>query len=454
MGSAAAEITSLSEPGVLPNEVADAVIDLPRVEIVRAGDYRNSGKPEITESDLERMAAIYDPSKHDAPVTLDHVQSGPAYGWIKKVWREGKSLFASLRSVPEKMADAIRNGRYEKRSIEYWNRPEGKELKCVSFLGAAVPESKGMARVQLSEEPYETAESAQAMSEMGAFALMPETDIGQHGEIEKQTSTGEVLGHYHVVYVDGEGNGFTSPPLSYGESCVEVESGGHTHIVQNGMLESPDGYIAHTHQIYMGETKPMEAKTKMAETKKPNAGGSAESNATAMSESGNAPDHAAEIARLKALVDEKDAQLKTQGERIGALEKASADAAATVAFNEAWRMAESEGRVVPAEKPALYAIYMAQSNDATVTLAEGKPAVSGRAAILETIKSRAVVVKPGVDARFAPKVIDMNDSEASGVAGESTVRMAETRVREGKAKTIPEAITQILNERGNQRATA
>src|SRR5690606_32066987 len=48
------------------------------LEIFRAGDYGPRGR--WSEADLDRLAAGYDPALHEAPVTLDHAQTGPALG--------------------------------------------------------------------------------------------------------------------------------------------------------------------------------------------------------------------------------------------------------------------------------------------------------------------------------------------------------------------------------------
>ncbi len=123
------------------------------LEIFRAGDYGEKGKWD--EAALDAVADDYDPAKHEAPVTLDHAQSGPAFGWVAGVRRRGDKLVARLRGLRESLLNLLRSGAFKKRSVElYRNLPEtGRPyLKAVSFLGAAAPAVKGLSDPVFSEE--------------------------------------------------------------------------------------------------------------------------------------------------------------------------------------------------------------------------------------------------------------------------------------------------------------
>ncbi|GAB4321207.1 MAG: hypothetical protein Kow0059_15800 [Candidatus Sumerlaeia bacterium] len=116
------------------------------LEVFRAGDYGDKGC--WTEADLARIAADYDPALHEAPVTLDHAQSGPAWGWVRALRAAGPMLLATVHQVSDQLAAWLHEGRFKKRSIELYTvfpatgRPY---LRALSFLGAAVPEVKGLA---------------------------------------------------------------------------------------------------------------------------------------------------------------------------------------------------------------------------------------------------------------------------------------------------------------------
>lgn len=123
------------------------------LEVFRAGDYGPKG--EWSEEALQGIAADYDPDFHEAPVTLDHAQSGPALGWVAGVRRCGDRLVARLRGVSETLMNHLREGRFKKRSVEiYRSLPEtGKPyLKAVSFLGAGAPAVKGLRDALFTDE--------------------------------------------------------------------------------------------------------------------------------------------------------------------------------------------------------------------------------------------------------------------------------------------------------------
>ena len=89
-----------------------------RTEI--SGSNQGMTKGRFDAAFVKALADGYDPSEHEAPVTLDHADDGPAYGWVKKLWAVGEKLMADLHKVPRSMIDAIRTSRFPKRSIEFW----------------------------------------------------------------------------------------------------------------------------------------------------------------------------------------------------------------------------------------------------------------------------------------------------------------------------------------------
>jgi uncharacterized small protein (DUF1192 family) len=127
-------------------------VDIPRVEVFRAGDYGEKGI--YTKEALEGLAADYSSGLHAAPVTIDHKQDGPAYGWVTRVYAEGARLFADLAQVPKAFADIIRAGALRNRSAEIYRKftATGRPyLKAVTFLGAQPPHIKGMEEIEFSD---------------------------------------------------------------------------------------------------------------------------------------------------------------------------------------------------------------------------------------------------------------------------------------------------------------
>lgn len=122
------------------------------IEIFRAGDYGEKGT--YNEKEISQIAEDYDPAVHEAPVTIDHAQSGPAFGWVEKVYKNGNMLIARLRNLNEKFVDLVKNGSFKKRSIELYKKLEATGrpyLRALSFLGAKPPEVKGLADITFSE---------------------------------------------------------------------------------------------------------------------------------------------------------------------------------------------------------------------------------------------------------------------------------------------------------------
>lgn len=117
------------------------------VEIFEIGLYPQG---HFTRKHLDEIIENYDANKHEAPATIDHAFDGPAHGWVEKIWRKGNKLCAKLKEVSVWLRDQIKSGAYKKRSIEIWEDYEGtgkKMLKAVSFLGAMIPQVKGLKNV-------------------------------------------------------------------------------------------------------------------------------------------------------------------------------------------------------------------------------------------------------------------------------------------------------------------
>lgn len=115
------------------------------LEVFRAGDYGDKGT--YQEADLDGLASDYDPKMHEAPITVDHAQNGPAFGWVKNLKRVGDLLVASIKIQSKDFLDWLKSGAYKKRSIELYRKfsATGRPyLRTLSFLGAAPPEVKGL----------------------------------------------------------------------------------------------------------------------------------------------------------------------------------------------------------------------------------------------------------------------------------------------------------------------
>jgi hypothetical protein len=160
------------------------------LEVFKAGDYGPKGTWD--EAALDRIAEDYDPRLHEAPVTLDHAQTGPALGWVAGLRRVGDRLVARLRGLSERLMGLIRAGAFKKRSVEIYPRLResgGPYLRAVSFLGAAAPEVKGLADPDLGA-PMDRAGVPDLDDAFGQALFGEEEDEGGHVALEMEGTEG------------------------------------------------------------------------------------------------------------------------------------------------------------------------------------------------------------------------------------------------------------------------
>lgn len=149
------------------------------IEIFRAGNYPQGT---YTIDDLDEIVAAYNPRIHEAPCTVDHLQAGPAYGWVRQIFRRGSSLFARFGQVSGQLKDWLREGAYRKRSAEIYTNFNGSGkpyLKAVTFLGAKIPTVKGMADIKYTECHGGAIVAAVFEDAHGPVAFVP---YNEHGE--------------------------------------------------------------------------------------------------------------------------------------------------------------------------------------------------------------------------------------------------------------------------------
>lgn len=147
------EFDPVAGTALLESGLDEPVGSISRVQVFRGGDYSEKGKGTYGPAELASLVETFGQDGHRPPVTLDHATSGPAYGRISKLWVEEDRVFADLESVPQSLREAIENGRYSERSAEIYPDPKSGKLhfRRISFLGAKIPEIKGMEPITLSE---------------------------------------------------------------------------------------------------------------------------------------------------------------------------------------------------------------------------------------------------------------------------------------------------------------
>lgn len=160
-------------------------------EVFKAGKYPQ-GK--FTKKEIAQIAKNYDPTFCEAPITIDHQQSGPAYGWVDTVKADGDKLKVSFKEIPSEFEQDVNAGKYKKVSVELYKNLEGKGayLKAVSFLGAATPQVKGLEPIKFMEAESDTFEFESEDAEEDEPQKFSEDEINdlknQVNSLEKQVS--------------------------------------------------------------------------------------------------------------------------------------------------------------------------------------------------------------------------------------------------------------------------
>jgi len=131
-------------------------------QIFRAGTYTVlvGGKVQainLTEQNIQEIVDLFDPAFLDAPITLDHVKSGPAFGWVEELKKENDILLASFKDVNPEFQEAVNKKQYKRISAEILLSQEtpkgtGAYLRAVTFLGANSPAVKGLKEVNFAED--------------------------------------------------------------------------------------------------------------------------------------------------------------------------------------------------------------------------------------------------------------------------------------------------------------
>jgi hypothetical protein len=139
------------------------LLPVPDIEIFRAGRHTAmSGETlSFSDADLDGTVSSYDPAVHEAPVVIGHPKhDAPAYGWVKGLRRDGDSLLAGVDQLEPGFAEMVRDGRFKKVSASFYKpdspsnpKPGSYYLRHVGFLGAQPPAVKGLAPIELSDDP-------------------------------------------------------------------------------------------------------------------------------------------------------------------------------------------------------------------------------------------------------------------------------------------------------------
>jgi len=123
-----------------------------RLQIFRSGEH-----PDLTAEAVQQAVADYDPTLHEAPLTLGHVSStnAPAWGWLKSLDFAEPAVAGEFTSVDPDFETLWNRGNYRKLSAAFYppghaDNPLTKQGKTgyylhhVAALGAKPPKVKGL----------------------------------------------------------------------------------------------------------------------------------------------------------------------------------------------------------------------------------------------------------------------------------------------------------------------
>lgn len=128
------------------------------LEILRAGRQLDmNGRPwEFTVSDLEELAASYNPELHEAPILQGHDESKPNRGLIGALEVQGDRLIARPHRVEPKFAEDVNAGRWPKLSPALYTpsspvNPTPGRWYLRHLAAVQIPAIKGMASPAFAE---------------------------------------------------------------------------------------------------------------------------------------------------------------------------------------------------------------------------------------------------------------------------------------------------------------
>lgn len=323
-----------------------AVQETDWVEVFRAGEYPQGT---YTAADVQAVADRYDPDHLEAPVTTDHRQTGPAFGWVEDVKAEGKKLLVKFKDLTEQMAEAINEGLFKNRSVELFEDldGEGPYLKAVSFLGAQTPQVKGLepiGEIQFSEEH---------LAEASASFAYRATEEERHDEMGALGDRLESLKQEQDM---------TFEELSEAMQGEGARDASTLASIFNGEIEDPPDEVLESLAGVFGSVSAEELGELRAEQ-----GGTAYAQADGDGEDVDVAD-VDTFAELKQTVAQMQAELQSERDRRREAEE-RADAAEEQSREEAFEQFMEE-RVPPAVRPQARAVFAALQQD-HVTFAQG-----------------------------------------------------------------------------------
>ncbi len=160
------------------------VVELKSIPVFRVGSYPQG---EFNERDVEALADGYDPAFHEAPNYLAHSSDGSsnlAFGWVRRLFVKGKTLFADFADVPRKFAELVLSGRIKKRSVEIYRDLNGKGPYLRAIAWPLIPEVKALADVHPTQVFNDSSEFQQIEFEEKETDMTEQTEVLTREDME------------------------------------------------------------------------------------------------------------------------------------------------------------------------------------------------------------------------------------------------------------------------------
>ena len=241
------------------------------IELFRSGPQISSSgqKMVFADEDLDQVVTSYDPGRHEAPLIIGHDQDDgtPALGWVREVWRKGKSLWGKVELTP-KAERLIRDGVFKKVSSSFYlpdadTNPTPGQLALRHLGLVSIPAVKGL--TAFAETPSEGSititptessisfqETLPTMAKRKTEAPVQETKVVDHADGRGMTINVNING-MKATDEEGESIQETGSPAPYdmeygdaaGMGVMDPEPDNmlapHEGMNSLSMVEGPDG---------------------------------------------------------------------------------------------------------------------------------------------------------------------------------------------------------------------
>ena len=131
-----------------------------KIRLLKVG--ARAGQITADDSMLSRMAAAYDPRRHEAPLFVGAGgETAPAVGWVSSLSRDGDALCADIRQIPGQVEKELKEGRRQVNKVGFY---ADYGLRHVSLTGEPISMTGLPSQFRECEQYYEFQEGGDDMN--------------------------------------------------------------------------------------------------------------------------------------------------------------------------------------------------------------------------------------------------------------------------------------------------